>query len=218
MSKTFWIIAMDGGAGSGKSTTASLLSQRLDLMHVDTGLHYRSITKFLLDSEVEPTRVEDWINSNELELSSFIQNRKSFLLINEKRFVQEELRSELINQEVSKYASIRFVRELLFSYQRNQVELARQLSLSGVVMEGRDIGTIILPDADLKVFLYADERVRENRRLKEGESDQISSRDKLDSKRKIAPLRESTGSLRLDTSELDIEQVYFEIEKAIKDK
>ena len=218
MNASFCVIAIDGGAGTGKSTTANLLSQRLNLMHVDTGSHYRTVSKFLLDVKVEPDQVEDWLKLNPLTLDSTIESQKSFLSVNDKKFTHKELRSDLVNGLVSQYAMNACVRKLLFSYQRNQVQLARERAYNGLVMEGRDIGTIILPDADLKVFLHADQGVRESRRAKDGENDQISSRDKVDSQRKIAPLRESRGSLRLDTSVLGVEEVYLVIQGAVRNK
>lgn len=218
MNSSFCVIAIDGGAGTGKSTTANLLSQKLNLMHVDTGSHYRTVSKFLHDAKVEPDQVEGWLKLNPLTLDSTIESQKSFLSVNDKKFTLKELRSDLVNELVSQYAMNASVRKLLFPYQRNQVHLAREQSFNGLVMEGRDIGTIILPDADLKVFLHADQGIRESRRAKDGENDQISSRDKVDSQRKIAPLRESRGSLRLDTSVLGVEEVYLVIHDAIRDK
>ena len=115
----------------------------------------------------------------------------------------------------SNFASNSKVREILLRYQREQIEVARSENKSGLVMEGRDIGTVIYPDADLKVFLVADQKVRESRRINDGEVDQIASRDHLDSSRSVAPLRESGGSLRIDTSLLTVEEVYFTISKSL---
>ncbi len=109
---------------------------------------------------------------------------------------------------VSKFACLPALRNTLFNYQREQVNLAQSHNFEGLVMEGRDIGTVIFPDADLKVFLYADSSVRENRRKRDGESDEIASRDRQDKQRQVAPLKESSGSLRIDTSALGIEEVY----------
>ena len=99
-----------------------------------------------------------------------------------------------MNQSVSQFASHAGVRKKLFNYQRDQLSVAREKGFSGLVMEGRDIGTIILPDADLKIFLIADQKIRESRRNQDGEVDQIASRDELDSSRSLAPLKESDGS------------------------
>ena len=215
MSKTFHVVAIDGGAGTGKSTTASLLSKRLGLLHVDTGSHYRSITKHLLNKSIEFSRLDEYLEFEKLNLSSKVEDGRSYLAINDKVFSLEELRSAEVNQSVSQFASHSGVRKKLFNYQRDQLSVAREKGFSGLVMEGRDIGTIILPDADLKIFLIADQKVRESRRNQDGEVDQIASRDELDSSRSLAPLKESDGSLKIDSSILGVEEVYLTIAKAL---
>ena len=208
MKRPFHLIAIDGGAGSGKSTTASILSERLNLLHVDTGSHYRSVTRHLLDLGIDPESAEKYININKIILASEVIERKSMLSVDGKSFDKNLLRSEEVNAHVSKFASLPVLRNALFGYQREQVHLARSHSFDGLVMEGRDIGTVIFPEADLKIFLHADPLVRENRRRMDGETDQISFRDKQDRQRQVAPLKESSGSLRIDTSALSIEEVY----------
>ena len=213
MDSTFHVVAIDGGAGTGKSTTASLLSKRLNFLHVDTGSHYRSITKHLLDNEISLTMLGSYFDQNNILLTSEVNENRSHLAINGLVYASDLLRTAKINQAVSNCASNPNVRQILFQYQREQIEVARSENKSGLVMEGRDIGTVIYPDADLKVFLVADQKVRESRRIKDGEVDQIASRDQLDSSRSIAPLKESGGSLRIDTSLLTVEEVYVTISK-----
>ena len=208
MKRSFYLIAIDGGAGTGKSTTASILSERLNFLHVDTGSHYRSITRHLLNLGVGPEEAEKYININKLILSSEIEERKSKLSLDGKSFGKDQLRSKEVNDMVSKFACLPALRNTLFNYQREQVDLAQSHNFVGLVMEGRDIGTVIFPNADLKVFLHADPSVRENRRKRDGESDEIASRDRQDKQRQVAPLKESSGSLRIDTSSLGIEEVY----------
>ena len=207
MKRSFYLIAIDGGAGTGKSTTASILSERLNFLHVDTGSHYRSITRHLLNLGVGPEEAEKYINLNKLILSSEIEERKSKLSLDGKSFGKEQLRSKEVNDMVSKFACLPALRNTLFNYQRGQVDLAQSHNFMGLVMEGRDIGTVIFPDADLKVFLHADPSVCENRRKRDGESDEIASRDRQDKQRQVAPLKESSGSLRIDTSALGVEEV-----------
>ncbi len=216
MKGSFYLIAIDGGAGTGKSTTASILSERLNFLHVDTGSHYRSITRHLLNQNIEPEEAEKYININKLILSSEIEEKKSKLSVDGKSFAKEQLRSKEVNDMVSKFACLPALRNTLFNYQREQVNLAQSHNFEGLVMEGRDIGTVIFPDADLKVFLYADSSVRENRRKRDGESDEIASRDRQDKQRQVAPLKESSGSLRIDTSALGIEEVYETIVTRLK--
>ena len=132
---------------------------------------------------------------------------RSCLLIDGIRFEQNILRSPEINKSVSDFASQSSVRKLLFEYQRSQVQVARENNFNGLVMEGRDIGTIILPDADLKIFLEADPTIRIDRRIKDGEKDQISNRDEKDASRKIAPLVAANGCIRIDTGKTGIDEV-----------
>jgi len=211
MSKSFKIIAIDGGAGTGKSTTASILADRLHLLHVDTGSHYRTFTKYLREKGITTDNIKAFFLDSTPSLSSQLTGNRSFLSIEGKVYTPESLRAEEVNNFVSHVASVPEVRTLLFDYQRGQIGIAKENSFSGLVMEGRDIGTVILPGADLKIFLVADQRVRESRRQSDGEIDKISSRDHLDKSRSIAPLKESEGALRIDTSLLGIEEVYSAI-------
>ena len=215
MDSTFLVVAIDGGAGTGKSTTASLLSKRLNFLHVDTGSHYRSVTKHLLDNEINLKMLDSYFDQNNILLTSKVDENRSHLAINGLVYASDLLRTAKINQAVSNCASNPKVRQILLQYQREQIEVARSENKSGLVMEGRDIGTVIYPDADLKVFLVADQKVRESRRIRDGEVDQIASRDQLDSSRSIAPLKESGGSLRIDTSLLSVEEVYVTISKSL---
>jgi len=216
MSSRFLVLAVDGGAGTGKSTTAHSLSKALNLMHVDTGSHYRAITRALLDLNLRPRDVEKYLNKNDLPLGTEVIDGRSCLLINDIRFDQSILRSPEINESVSDFSSQASVRGLLFEYQRSQVQVARENNFNGLVMEGRDIGTIILPDADLKIFLEADPTIRVDRRSKDGETDQISNRDEKDTSRKIAPLVAANGCIRIDTGKSGIEEVTQSILEVIE--
>ena len=216
MSSRFLVLAVDGGAGTGKSTTAHSLSQALNLMHVDTGSHYRAITRALLDLNLRPRDVDKYLNKNKLPLGTEVIDGRSCLLINDIRFDQSILRSPEINESVSDFSSQASVRGLLFEYQRSQVQVARENNFNGLVMEGRDIGTVILPDADLKIFLEADPTIRIDRRIKDGEKDQISNRDEKDASRKIAPLVAANGCIRIDTGKSGIDEVTQSILEVIE--
>lgn len=213
--KKFTTIAIDGGAGSGKSTTATNLSTKLNFLHVDTGSHYRSIASVLNNESVGFNQIDE--NLNKFKLSSSVSGSKSLLLINDNLVPESILRSEEVNKSVSKYASISSVRNLLFEYQRSQVELAKMHNFNGLVMEGRDIGSIILPNADLKLFLHAPDSIRQNRRSGDGEKDQILQRDQMDTSRKVAPLVQSVDSIMINTGELSIEEVFSQILSLIND-
>lgn len=213
--KKFTTIAIDGGAGSGKSTTATNLSTKLNFLHVDTGSHYRSIASVLINESVGFNQIDE--NLNKFKLSSSVSGSKSLLLINDNLVAESILRSEEVNNSVSNYASISSVRNLLFEYQRSQVELAKMHNFNGLVMEGRDIGSIILPNADLKLFLHAPDSIRQNRRSGDGEKDQILQRDQMDTSRKVAPLVQSVDSIMINTGELSIEEVFSQILSLIND-
>ena len=213
--KKFTTTAIDGGAGSGKSTTATNLSTKLNFLHVDTGSHYRSIASVLINESVGFNQIDE--NLNKFKLSSSVSGSKSLLLINDNLVPESILRSQEVNNSVSKYASISSVRNLLFQYQRSQVELAKMHNFNGLVMEGRDIGSIILPNADLKLFLHAPDSIRQNRRSGDGEKDQILQRDQMDTSRKVAPLVQSADSIMINTGELSIEEVFSQILSLIND-
>ena len=215
MKQSFKIIAIDGGAGSGKSTTASILSQRLNLLHVDTGLHYRAVTQSLLNKLGEVKNFESYLNKNKISFDTILSEKKSLIVVDGQTYTLSELRSKRINESVSNCASIPLVRNALLDYQRSLVSCAKQNDFLGVVMEGRDIGSVVLPDADLKIFLVAAEVIRQDRREKDGEIDQIKTRDKLDSTRATAPLLKTDDSLIIDTGTLSIEEVYSKIHQTL---
>ncbi len=204
----FSIIAIDGGAASGKSSTARAVAERLNLLHVDTGSHYRAITHFLL-SEGIAAEAGPALDSalRALKLSTEVDGRVAVMLMAGRRCAPEDLRSKSVNAQVSQFAGIPAVREALFSYQRSQPIVAQSHGCEGIVMEGRDIGSVILPDAPFRFFLFADSNTRSARRAAEGQSDSISQRDALDSGRKTAPLLCPDGAVRIDTGSLSLEAV-----------
>ena len=112
-----------------------------------------------------------------------------------------------MNREVSYYARIPEVRDLLLKYQRSLPDFGKNRGFSGIIMDGRDIGSIILPKADIKIFLHADLLVRQSRRLSDGEQDAISARDQIDSTRKIAPLACPDDAISIDTGKLSLDEV-----------
>ena len=214
----FKIITIDGGAATGKSSTARAIAERLNLMHVDTGAHYRTLTYALLNAGARPEQPEaipDFLKL--LELATLIEQRSAYLTIHGQRFDDTEIRSPEVNASVSKFAAIQPVRDFLFDYQRSQAQVARDHgSFNGLVMEGRDIGSVIFPDADFRFFLFADEATRAARRQQEGQVDAIAERDKQDTQRKNAPLVCPEGAIRVDTGKLDLEGVVDYICKTIQ--
>lgn len=202
------IVTIDGGAASGKSSTARGVSERLGYMHVDTGSHYRALTLLCLDQGVshdDPEALKTLLANSPLE--TLVEGRSARITLLGQLPDDNELRSERVNLAVSHFAAQPIVRDALKQYQRRQVEVARELAFPGLVMEGRDIGSVIFPDAPLKIFLEADPDTRANRRAEEGRTDAINERDRLDATRKTAPLVVPPGAIRIDTAALNLEQV-----------
>lgn len=210
--RKFKIIALDGGAAVGKSSTSKGLAERLELMHVDTGSHYRTLTAALLKAGADtdqPKTLPDFLET--LQLSTQIDGRSARLGINSIVPADADLRLPEVNANVSKFAAIPQVRQKLFDYQRSLADLAREQGYAGLIMEGRDIGSVIFPDAEHRFFLHADEATRAARRAKEGQTDSIAARDKMDKNRKTAPLVRPEGATQIDTTPHTLEEVIEKI-------
>jgi len=206
-SSPFLIVAIDGGAASGKSSTARALAARFPLLHVDTGAHYRAITAEMLRCGVRPgdiAAVEAALPG--LALGTRVNGSAALMEIGGK-VPGEEIRAPAVNAAVSHFAAIPAVRSALLHYQRNQAVVAREHGFKGLVMEGRDIGSIIFPEADLRLFLHADPDERARRRAQEGQLDSIAERDRLDSSRKNAPLTCPPGAIDINSTFLTLDQV-----------
>lgn len=210
----FAVIAIDGGAASGKSSTSKLLASRRQLLHVDTGSHYRAVAFAALQAGLpaeDSPALRQFLAG--LSLSSRIVGHESLIRFGDGDPPEAaDLRSNAVNRVVSPFSALPSVREAVKAYQRNQVGLARERGFNGIVMDGRDIGTVILPDAGLKVFLTADAATRQRRRELEGGKDTISDRDKRDSSRATAPLRPAGDAVIIDNSTLSLDEVVARIE------
>ena len=204
-------IAIDGPAASGKSTTARLLSKKLGYLYIDTGAMYRAATLAVLRAGIDvhdEQAVERCVRENKITLR--IKNGEQRTYLNDED-VSDLIRTPEINNVISIISSYSKVRQILIEQQR---ALAKE---GGIVMDGRDIGTVVLPDAELKVFLVAGLEERARRRQKDLEKqgirlsleeikDEIARRDKLDSERDMSPLRKAPDARELDTTNLTIEQ------------
>lgn len=204
----FIIVAIDGGAASGKSSTARALSARFHLLHVDTGSFYRAVTAELLRLGVSPLdrdAVQRAVGT--LALGTRVEGNSACMEIAGQPVDPAVIRSPRVNASVSLFAAIPEVRAALLAYQRGQANVARAHGFNGLAMEGRDIGSVIFPAADFRFFLHADPAERARRRAQEGQTDSIAERDRLDSQRKTAPLACPEGATAVDSTALTLEQV-----------
>ena len=203
----FIIVAIDGGAASGKSSSSRTLSERFNLLHVDTGSFYRAITAELMRLGV---KAEDLAAVRRtlpaLKFSTHLNGRSAEMEIGG-RVAGDEIRSREVNDQVSHFAAIPELRAALLAYQRGLADFARAHRFNGLVMEGRDIGSVIFPDADFRFFLHADPGERERRRAGQGLHDQIRERDRIDSSRKASPLTCPNGATSIDTTHASLDQV-----------
>ena len=206
--KNFIIVAVDGGAASGKSTTSQAVAERFNLLHVDTGSYYRAITHLCLQngvSPLEPDAVSAFLGRGGIDTEVF--GRSALIRLHGCQPKESDLRRPEVTEQVSPFAALPEVRGFLVDFQRSLVQVARDHGFSGLIMEGRDIGTVILPDADFKFLLDADMKVRELRRTKQGHKDSIGERDRIDSARKTAPLACAEDAIRIDTSPFTLDEV-----------
>jgi CMP/dCMP kinase len=205
-------VAIDGPAGAGKSTVAKQVAQRLGILYVDTGAMYRAFTLKVIRNKIDFSDHEaltDLAERTEIVLRNTPSGQQVFLDGEE---VTEAIRTPAVTKAVSQISAVPGVREHMVLKQRTLA------SRQGVVMDGRDIGTYVLPDAEVKIFLTASLRTRAIRRyqdmkekgylvsLEEIEED-IRKRDELDSKRSFAPLKQAADAVRIDSTGLTIGQV-----------
>ena len=219
------IIAIDGPAGAGKSTVTKALAKRLGFIYLDTGAMYRAVTWLMICNSIDPSdqsEIKNILKDSTLEFksSSFVEQR---IFINNVD-VTEKIRSPKVTSMVSEIAKQKFVRELLT--QRQQVIGSN----GGLVAEGRDIGTAVFPDADVKIFLTASPTERAKRRALdlnkrgyefssiEDLEQEIKERDKKDSEREIAPLKKAHDAIELITDGMNIEDVLQELIYIFKSK
>jgi len=205
---SFIIVAIDGGAASGKSSTSRALSERFNLLHVDTGSFYRTLTAELLREGVSPDNpAAIAAAAGSLQLETEVEARRAHMKINGRVVPDAEIRTPAVNASVSHFAAVPVLREALLAYQRGQADVAATHGFPGLIMEGRDIGSVIFPDADFRFFLHADPEERARRRAAEGQTDSINERDRLDRSRKTAPLACPEGATDIDSTHLSLAQV-----------
>ncbi len=217
------IITIDGPAASGKSTAAIGVAKNLGITYLDTGAMYRAVTYGLIENKIS------FENSNHLKkfLSEidikFSESESRLLLRLNGCDISKEIRSKIVTKHVSEVSALKTVRKYLVRIQRKMAEI------DDCVLEGRDIGTVVFPNADFKFFFIANEKARAERRLKDlkviGETDSVEnvmkgliSRDHKDSTRKHSPLKKPKNAIVIDTSKLAANEVIGKIVNIVKQK
>lgn len=216
------IIAIDGPAASGKSTTAKLVASQLGYLHIDTGAMYRAMTLKVLRNKIsakDGKKIAELAGNTTVRL---VSNQGKVRIVLDGDEVSDEIRMPEVTGMVSPVSTVPEVRKLMVNEQRAMGKDG------GIVLEGRDIGTVVFPNAELKIFMLANEHERAVRRKKEFETKgvavsldelekEILERDRIDSQRAVSPLRKATDAIELDTTSLSIEQqVEFIVSKARK--
>ena len=217
------IVAIDGPAASGKSTTAKMVAKKLEMTYLDTGAMYRAVTLALLRSN---TDLDDYDSVcqvvDELELDIYDKGSKTIVKLDGED-VSEEIRSMPVTENVSAVSAMKYVRQTMVEIQRN---IGKK---TNCVVEGRDIGTVVFPDAELKIFMVADVNMRAERRFKDfyemGENRSfqevladLKRRDEKDSTRAYSPLQKADEAIEIDTSMLSIDQQGEKIINLMREK
>lgn len=218
------IVSIDGPAGTGKGTISKLIAERLGFLYIDTGAMYRAITLKMIRNKIEIDNEEEirkLLDNTKIDLELKCENgsnvQKVFLDGNE---VTEEIRLPDVNERVSPYSALKIIREKM-------VELQRKLAVGkDVIMEGRDITTVVFPNAELKIYLTASPEERAKRRWKELQEkgitttyeetlESINKRDYNDMHKEIGALMIAKDAIVVDTTELSIEEVYDKVKQLI---
>lgn len=208
------IIAIDGFASTGKSTLAKMLSKFIGLPYIDSGALFRGITflalekGWIVNSIIDEISIEEGIQEVKISFDSLTNS----LNLN-KRDITDEIRSKSVSSNVSQISKLEFVRSFLLKQQRLMGDSC------GLIMDGRDIGTVVFPNADFKFFFTAKPEVRARRRWEEMKANgyslsynevlkNILYRDKTDTERKVSPLKKATDAIQIDTTNLSLDQAF----------
>ena len=212
------IIAIDGQASTGKSTQAKKLAENLKYDYRDSGAYYRAITLYLLDNDIKfDLNISDKI-LDKINIKQTYQEGQFSIYLNDDD-VTDKIRGHKVSINVSNYAKKPEIRKFVFN------QLRKSSESNSLVVDGRDIGTVVFPNADFKFFLVAKPKIRAERRHKQINDDsvkvdiigeEIKQRDKTDSTREIAPLKMAVDAFKIDVSTLTIDQVFNKILQKIK--
>jgi cytidylate kinase len=218
-----FIVAVDGPAGSGKGTITKIVSERMNLVSIDTGAMYRCVALDCLNNEIDSTDldgIENILNNIKIELKN--EDGKQKVLLNGKD-VSEEIRTAKVDNAVAKYAAVKIIRDKVTPMQRKMGET------QNIIMEGRDIGTVVFPNADVKIFLDCSVEERARRRYKQNLEkginetfeevlSNIKERHRLETEREVAPFVKAEDAIYIDSSNMTIEEVSDKIIEIIKQK
>lgn len=205
-----YIIAIDGPSGSGKSTVSEILAKKLNIEYLNTGLMYRAVTKFFLDMGYNEETNDETLKELLNEITIDFKEEKLYLNGTD---VTKQLRNDKVTDNVSWVSARNYVREKMVDLQR---KIAENTSF---ILDGRDIGTVVFPNAKYKFYLTASALTRAKRRFNQGESElsieeiekSIIKRDNYDSSRKESPLKVADGAIIIDSSDLNIDQTVSKI-------
>lgn len=218
-----FVIAIDGPAGSGKGTIAELISKELGFINIDTGATFRCVTLAMLEEQIDiddDEKIEELLENIDIRFEEDKDTKKVFL---NNKDVTKEIREKRVNDFVSPVSTLKIVRENLLYLQRKMAEG------KNVVMEGRDIGTTVFPNADVKIYLVASAEVRAKRRVKQLEEkgikctyeealENVITRDKIDSSRELSPLKQAEDAICIDSSNKTIKEVVNEVLEIVSQK
>ena len=219
------IVTIDGWSSCGKSTLAKQLAKELDYVYIDSGAMYRAITLYFLRNHVDwtkPRAVERALEDINLEFRYNPSSKQSEMYLNGEN-VEYVIRDLVVAEKVSEIASIKAVRQFAVAQQQ---QMGKD---KGIVMDGRDIGTVVFPSAELKIFMTADNAIRVERRFKElyeknpnitldEVKNNLEMRDYIDSHREVSPLRKAKDAVELDNSQLTIHQQLDVALKLVKER
>lgn len=218
-----FIVAIDGPAGSGKGTITKLVGSKLNLVNIDTGAMYRCVSLYMIENNIhldDLNKIEDMLKNIKIEQKRIGDTDKFFL---DGEDVSGKIREKEVNDIVSQVSHIPIIRQAM-------VELQREMGKTvDIIMEGRDIGTNVFPNADVKIYLDATAEERANRRLKQNKEkgiemsyeeilENIKFRDNNDKTSKVAPLKQADDAIYVDTTSKDIPEVVEEIIRIIEAK
>lgn len=218
-----FIVAVDGPAGSGKGTVTKMVAEKMNLISIDTGAMYRCVTLDCINKNIkydEMEKIKQILENINIELKR--ENGKQLVFLNEEN-VTNKIRTTEVDVQVAKFAAIKEVRDKVTPMQRKMGEK------DNIIMEGRDIGTVVFPDADVKIFLDCSVEERAQRRYKqdlekgiqttyEEVLESIKQRHKLETEREIAPFVQAPDAIYIDSTKMTIEEVVNRIIEIIKEK